>query len=73
MMPPPRNFDAEFVEERMREHRQWQEQEAERLIAQAIAEYEAAKSEQSEQRQASDTSGKRGSIPRCRSIDLGRS
>ena len=35
---PPRNFDANYLESRMREHREWQERETERLCAEACDE-----------------------------------
>lgn len=38
MTPPPCNFDAEFIERRLREHREWQERQARELEAAIVSE-----------------------------------
>jgi len=38
---PPAKFDADFIERRMREHRQWQESEQQRMALELIEEIAA--------------------------------
>lgn len=64
MTPPPGNFTAEFLEQRLAEHQRWQRSEVEQLVMEAIEEIEAAKALTAD---APEPTGERGSNPRCRS------